>query len=217
MIENRPCASIPTIISSVVTTTTSLVIPPLKRTVNIGIRSHKGSHSQSGLDRITLDESPPRNRRNIGSNTESQEDLLEERRNNRHNFRQRLKDTELISQDMITSYEQKTDEQNERQPYMRSTSGGKERIEKVRSLVAPRSFTTPEKLVVHSTENDNYLNCENMEKEWLKEKFPPEAKLVTVPRGDKGFGFMMVEGNVCFYTCTPQYLIKIMAIIAIKV
>lgn len=199
VVESRPCASIPTIITSVVTTTTSVVTPPLRRTVNLGIRSQKGSHSQSGLDRITLDESPPRNRRNIGSNTESQEDLLEERRNNRYNFRQRLKDTELISrQDIINSYEQTTEEQVERQPCLRDSTGSKERIEKVRSLIAPRSFTTPEKLIVQSPDhnNDNYLNCENSEKEWLKEKFPPEAKLVTVPRGDKGFGFIMVEGNV---------------------
>ena len=210
VIENRPCASIPTLINSVVTTTSSTVTPPLKRTISIGLRSHKGSHSQSGLDRITLDESPPRNRRNIGSNTESQEDLLEETRNNRLNFRQRLRDTDITSrQDVISSYEVETDENIERQTVLRSsTGGGKERVEKVRSLVAPRSFQTPEKLVVHST--DDYLNCDNAEDRWLKERFPPEAKIVTVPRGDKGFGLIMVEENVSSViyetqNVTPRY------------
>ena len=192
--ESRPCASIPTIItevSSVITTTTSVITPPLNRTV--GIRSHKGSHSQSGLDRIMLEESPPRNRRNIGSNTESQEDLLEERRNNRRNFQERLKSTDLTSRDV---YLQETDE-NERQTYMLGLTSGKERVERVHSLLAPRSFTTPEKLIVHSTADHDYPNYgNNADSEWLKEKFPPGAKLVTVPREDKGFGFIIVEGNV---------------------
>lgn len=187
VIENRPCASIPTIITSVVTTTTSVITPPLKRAVNIGIQSRKGCHSQSGLDRIILDESPPRNRRNIGSNTESQEDLLEDRRNNRRNFRERLRNTDLASrEDIINSYEQEIDGQDER----RSHTLGRERVERVRSLLAPRSFNTPEKLIVESSD---HLNNDSA---WLKAKFPPEAKLVTIPRGDKGFGFIMVEGNV---------------------
>ena len=95
---------------------------------------------------------------------------------------------------MISSYEAEIDDKLERQTFIRSSTGGKERVEKVRSLVAPRSFTTPEKLVVSS--GDDYLNCDNTEDRWLKERFPPEAKLVTVPRGDKGFGLIMVEENV---------------------
>ena len=138
-----------------------------------------------------LDESPPRNRRNIGSNTESQEDLLEDRRNNRRNFRERLRNTDLASrEDMINSYEQETDGVTERQSHTLSLTNGKERVERVRSLLAPRSFNTPEKLVIESSD---YLSNDS---EWLKAKFPPGAKLVTVPRGDKGFGFIMVEGNV---------------------
>lgn len=191
MIENRPCASIPTIITSVVTTTTSVITPPLKRAVNIGIVSRKGSHSQSGLDRIVLDESPPRNRRNIGSNTESQEDLLEDRRNNRRNFRERLRNTDLASrEDIINSYEQEMDGVDERQSVTLRLTSGKDRVERVCSLHAPRSFNTPEKLIIDSPD---YLSSDS---EWLKTKFPPGAKLVTVPRGDKGFGFIMVEGNV---------------------
>ena len=198
MIENRPCASIPTIITSVVTTTTSVITPPLKRAVNIGIASRKGSHSQGGLDRIVLDESPPRNRRNIGSNTESQEDLLEDRRNNRRNFRERLRITDLASrEDIINSYEQcqevHVDGMSERQSVTLRLTSGKERVERVRSLHAPRSFNTPEKLIVGSPD---YLSSDKTDSEWLNAKFPPGAKLVTVPRGDKGFGFIMVEGNV---------------------
>lgn len=194
MIENRPCASIPTIITSVVTTTTSVITPPLKRAVNIGIVSRKGSHSQSGLDRIVLDESPPRNRRNIGSNTESQEDLLEDRRNNRRNFRERLRNTDLASrEDIINSYEQEIDGVNERESVTLRLTSRKDRIERVRSLLAPRSFNTPEKLVIDSSD---YPSSDKTDSEWLKAKFPPGAKLVTVPRGDKGFGFIMVEGNV---------------------
>ena len=190
VIENRPCASIPTIITSVVTTKTSVITPPLKRTVNIGIQSRKGCHSQSGLDRIILDESPPRNRRNIGSNTESQEDLLEDRRNNRRNFRERLRNTDLASrEDIINSYEHEIDGQDERRSY----TLGRERVERVRSLLGPRSFNTPEKLIVESSD---HLNGDRTNSAWLKANFPPEAKLVTIPRGDKGFGFIMVEGNV---------------------
>ena len=201
MIESRPCASIPTIITSVITSTTSVDTPPLRRTVNVGgIRSQKGSHSQSGLDRIALDESPPRNRRNIGSNTESQEDLLEERRKNRHNFRQRLKDTDLaLRQDVINSYEQENDEQTEAATHRQGLTSGKERVERVRSLVAPSSFNVPEKLIIQSS--DDYLSSSKTERDWLKDRFPPGTKLVTVPRGDKGFGFIMVEGNVSVVDC----------------
>lgn len=196
VIESRPCASIPTVITSAVTTIASVDTPPLRRTVNIGgFRSQKGSYSHSGLDRIALDESPPRNRRNIGSNTESQEDLLEERRKNRHNFRQRLKDTDLaLRQDVINSNEQEPDEHNETAAHRQGLTGGKERIERVRSLVAPSSFSVPEKLIIQSS--DDYLSSSETEKDWLKERFPLGTKLVTVPRGDKGFGFIMVEGNV---------------------
>ncbi len=196
MIENRPCASIPTIITSVVTTTTSVITPPLKRAVNIGIVSRKGSHSQGGLDRIVLDESPPRNRRNIGSNTESQEDLLEDRRNNRRNFRERLRNTDLASrEDIINSYEQcqEVDGMNEIQSVTLRLPSRKDRVERVRSLHAPHSFNTPEKLIIDSPD---YLSSDKTDSEWLSTKFPPGAKLVTVPRGDKGFGFIMVEGNV---------------------
>ena len=166
----------------------------MKRAVNIGIVSRKGSHSQSGLDRIVLDESPPRNRRNIGSNTESQEDLLEDRRNNRRNFRERLRNTDLASrEDIINSYEQEIDGEDERQPFTLRLTNRKDRVERVRSLHAPRSFNTPEKLIIDSPD---YLSSDKTDSEWLKAKFPPEARMVTVPRGDKGFGFIMVEENV---------------------
>ena len=72
-------------------------------------------------------------------------------------------------------------------------SGQKERVERVRSMVAPRSYATPEKLILDAEE----VNGVDPVNEWMSEHFPAGSSMVTVPRGDKGFGIIMVEGKVC--------------------
>ena len=79
-------------------------------------------------------------------------------------------------------------------------SGQKERVERVRSMIAPRSYATPEKLILEAEE----VNGVEPMSEWMAKHFPAGSSLVTVPRGDKGFGIIMVEGKVC--VCVPTYV-----------
>lgn len=66
-----------------------------------------------------------------------------------------------------------------------------EKVDCVRTIIDPHSFSTPEKLIL---EPDIRVHPVVMSS-WM-EKFPQGARTVTVPRGDKGFGFIMVEKKV---------------------
>ncbi len=67
----------------------------------------------------------------------------------------------------------------------------KERVERVHSLIGPRSFATPEKLTL-LTENDEV----GAEEKWVSLRYPKGSHGVTIQRGDKGFGVIIVEGKV---------------------
>ena len=176
----------------------------------------KGSETESTINSLQshetlLDsstESPFHSRRGIGSNTESQEDLLEDVRNQK-NLKEMLKYRELSKAsvaNIINSYELRGVEEKTL-PGLRVETNGisapviKERLERVHSTVAPHSYTAPEKLVLHAKESD-MGNDSAVHEEWMKIHFPAGSKSVTVPRGDKGFGIIMTEGKVgVAYVC----------------
>lgn len=70
----------------------------------------------------------------------------------------------------------------------------KDRVERVHSLVGPRSFATPEKLVLQSGSEEVGVRAEDSE--WISSQFPKGSRNVIIQRGDKGFGIIMVEGKV---------------------
>ena len=59
-------------------------------------------------------------------------------------------------------------------------------------MVAPRSCATPEKIILHDIEEPDV----DSNKEWMNAHFPAGSRFVTIPRGDKGFGIIMVEEKV---------------------
>ena len=69
----------------------------------------------------------------------------------------------------------------------------RERVERVRSLVGPRSYTTPEKLILHS---DGTEGVDSVVNEWTPSQFPEGSHSVTIQRENKGFGLIIVEGKV---------------------
>ena len=133
---------------------------------------------------LLINDSPVRVRRNIGSNTESQEDLLQDSRNTRNKHH----DDYILEEHKpkgSTTHKSQTngDAKNSRTSARRS---GKEQVvERVHSIVGPRSFKTPEKFLLEPDDSS-----------WLETNFPLDAETVTIPRGDKGFGFIMVEEKV---------------------
>lgn len=132
--------------------------------------------------KLLINASPVRARRNIGSNTESQEDLLEDTRNKRNSDNIEQKHNSISTQ-LIGNYGT-----NSSKRYSRK-SGGEKIVDRVHSIVAPRSFKTPERFLL---EPDGELNSSS----WLKANFPLNAETVTIPRGERGFGFIMVEEKV---------------------
>lgn len=189
VVENRPHVSIPTLITEF---TDDHQTPPARR---------KGSETESTLNILQSHEtlldssidSPIHSRRGIGSNTESQEDLLED---TRITLKERLKYHELSNESEITilnSYELK-DDAEERTILGSQTNGFSvnERVERVQSMVAPRSCATPEKIILHDIEEPD-VDSNN---EWMDAHFPTGSRSVTIPRGDKGFGIIMVEEKV---------------------
>ena len=142
-----------------------------------------------------INSSQIRARRNIGSNTESQEDLLEDTRNNNKNSKhitsERLKYEELedtvITGNPHSSYSEKPSSSSK----IRIRGSGRDQVvERVHSMITPRSFKTPEKFLLEPDEADT------SNQSWLESHFPPNAETVTIPRGDKGFGLIMVEAKV---------------------
>jgi len=197
VVESRPSASIPTLITEI---TDDHRTPPARR---------KGSETESTVNSLQsretlLDsstESPFHSRRGIGSNTESQEDLLEDARNQK-NLKEILKFQDLSNgsvANILNSYKHKGVGQKTVLGLGVENNGLsapviKERVERVHSTVAPRSYTAPEKLVLHAKESDTDSDSAVYE-EWMKIHFPAGSKSVTVPRGDKGFGIIIKEGK----------------------
>lgn len=194
VVENRPHVSIPTLITEI---TDDHQTPPTRR---------KGSETESTLNILQSREtlldssidSPLHSRRGIGSNTESQEDLLEDTRIQR-SLKERLKYHELSNESEITilnSYELKDDaEERTILESLGSQTNGfsvNERVERVQSMVAPRSYATPEKIILHDIEEPDA----DSNNEWMEANFPAGSRSVTIPRGDKGFGIILVEEKV---------------------
>lgn len=146
---------------------------------------HTSPHDKPHQKRtLLINDSPVRARRNIGSNTESQEDLLQDSRNTRNKQHDKFI-LEEHKQNGSTTHQSQTngDVKNSRKSARRT---GKEQIvERVHSIVGPRSFKTPEKFLLEPDDSS-----------WLEANFPLDAETVTIPRGDKGFGFIMVEEKV---------------------
>ena len=69
----------------------------------------------------------------------------------------------------------------------------KQRVERVLSLVAPTSYSTPEKLILRAEGSRSKGSTYD---KWMESHFPAGSQTVTIPRGDKGFGIIMVEGKV---------------------
>ena len=71
-----------------------------------------------------------------------------------------------------------------------------EQVGCVRTTVDPHSFTTPEKLILEPGIRVHPAAVATSS--WM-DKFPRGARTVTIPRGDKGFGFIMVEKKVSIF------------------
>ena len=75
-----------------------------------------------------------------------------------------------------------------------------EKVGRVRTMDGARSFQTPEKLILEPAEEVRvHPSCvpdSHAGSAWIA-RFPRGSRTVTVPRGDKGFGFIMVEKKVC--------------------
>ena len=50
---------------------------------------------------------------------------------------------------------------------------------------------------------------QNLYDNWVLSHFPKDSRIVTVPRGDKGFGVIMVEGKVVANVLTMHWLIQL--------
>lgn len=135
--------------------------------------------------KLLINDSPIRVRRNIGSNTESQEDLLQDSKNKSNSGvfeRKKNNPKPQKAGDEINNYERKL-----------RKSGREKKVDRVHSIIAPRSHKTPEKFLLDpADENDSAMANAS----WLEANFPLDAKTVTIPRGEKGFGFFMVEEKV---------------------
>lgn len=116
--------------------------------------------------------STPTNIHSIGSNTESQEDLLEDKRRKNGKLDPSTRSPVLANghSDISTG-----------------------RVERVRSLITPKSCKTPEKLVL---DEDSSPVLEQEYEDWVAKHFPPNSRIVVVQRGGEGFGFSMVEDKV---------------------
>lgn len=123
--------------------------------------------------------STPTNVHCIGSNTESQEDLLEDKRRRNGKLDQSSRCPVLASG-------------------LNEINGiGNERVERVGSLITPKSCKTPEKLVL---EEDSSFMLEEEYEGWVAKHFPPDSRVVVIQRGGEGFGFSMVEDKVSVFS-----------------
>ena len=162
-----------------------------------GLSSHLKGHKTSILVRSwerLVESSTPTNAQDIGSNTESQEDLLEDKRNRRNVKRQELEQ----SSDSLTPVVTDSPENSGTRQFIAIVDGvGKGRVERVRSLVGPKSCKTPEKLVLEADISQTQgEGCTD----WMAEHFPPGARTVNLQRGNHGFGFTIIEGKVSTVT-----------------
>lgn len=78
-----------------------------------------------------------------------------------------------------------------------------QQVDCMRSMLGPRSYSTPEKLVLNSDSTPATSGGDGGN--W-RDRFPRGSKAVTIPRGDKGFGFIMVEKRVRSYTYVTVYM-----------
>ena len=147
---------------------------------------------------------PPLSHDNIGSSTESQEDLLKENSwRNLENLQQESHNSKVTIMDSCPF--QNRCENGNRKPNRKPMSMDipKERTGSVKSVLeSPLSFPKPEKLVLDPWYYDNHVRVHPSRHVievpqpigWTeKQQFPPGSRTVTVPRGEKGFGFIMVE------------------------
>ncbi len=194
VVESHPRASIPTVITNGQQTS-----PPSSRRKGSETESTV-SHLHSSQERL-LDsslESTLSISHGFGSNTESQEDLLEDdRRPRKRNNRDRVGLGKHHRGDDALKLERTVNILNSydgfrKESIMEEELGShKERVERVHSLVGPRSFATPEKLILHSEDGVG-----SADDEWMLSRYPRGSHTITIQRGDKGFGIMMVEGKV---------------------
>ena len=140
-----------------------------------------------------------KSRGGIGSYTESQEDLLaessqENQKNLKKNFIYKKSHSVNESRVIMDSF-----------PYQNGLVEvpNRERTGRVGSVVGVRSFATPEKLILEAESPDARVYPSRRITEvppssanWTG-MFPHGSRTVTIPRGDKGFGFIMVENKVC--------------------
>lgn len=143
---------------------------------------------------------------NIGSNTESQEDLLKETSwRNSENLQYERHGSKFTIMDSCTF--QNGRESGNVTPQMGLTSvdpSSKEKIGTVKSVIDSSSFHKPEKLLLDSWNHNNHVrvhpSCHTSDVphpgRWTEKQFPQGSRTVTIPRGDKGFGFIMVEQKV---------------------
>lgn len=79
-----------------------------------------------------------------------------------------------------------------------------ERVGTVKSVLDSSSFPKPEKLILGPWSQDNQVRVHPSNHVikipqpvgWTEKAFPAGSRTVTVPRGDKGFGFIMMEHEV---------------------
>lgn len=130
-----------------------------------------------------MNDSLVRPRRNIGSNTESQEDLLQESQNstNQQDFEEHKHGSD--------NFKLQRDDDDNKKRFSKKSGRGR-MVDRVHSIIAPQSFKTPEKFLVEPV--DTEINNSS----WLEANFPLSAETVTIQRGEKGFGFIMVEEKV---------------------
>ena len=134
---------------------------------------------------------------NIGSNTESEEDLLSVSVHNHKNLEQSFKYSRTSDRNIMDSFQYRNGNGE--------VSSG-EVVGRVRTVdVSTQSFSTPEKLVLVEPASTGVSRVHpggvsseaplSTGSSWMA-KFPRGSKMVTVPRGDKGFGFILVEKKV---------------------
>ena len=213
VVENRPSATIPAVVStSAGTPSHHRQMVPVRRESSESAPNQRPIYSIEGMTCMSA-----RNRRNIGSNTESQEDLFEEtvrnRRNRRDNFKQKSMSKERVIS-LINAFENEGCPSGSRySPEIdrsiaskdsAAVAPHKDRVERVHSLVAARSFATPEKLVLHNAAaavngTSDFVKDPSYN-DWVAAHFPTGSYTVTIPRGNKGFGLIMVEGKVRILT-----------------
>ena len=132
----------------------------------------------------------------IGSHTESEEDLLA--KSEVHKNHKNLEKSFRYSQSLSNGTTQKImDSFLYQNGNIELPSAGC--IGRVRSVLSARSFATPEKLILEP-EPDSRIHLESvagaLASSGRAKTFPQGSRTVTIPRGDKGFGFIMVEKKV---------------------